>query len=58
MNLDKQQENPSLRREGTSIQRCEEKIAPSRGREGGSKKGGEEGFGSSFICFCPWACLM
>ena len=39
-----------MRREGTLIQTCEEKIAPSRGGEGGSKKG-EEGFVSSFYMF-------
>ena len=29
----RKQENPSSRHEGTSIQRCEEKSAPARGRE-------------------------
>ena len=45
------QENPSSRREGTSIQRCKEKSTPGQEREG--KMGRErekerEPFGSSF----------
>ena len=39
-----------MRREGTWIQRHEEKISPSPGGEGGSKRG-EEGFGSCFYMF-------
>ena len=40
----RQQENPSLRHEGTAIQRCEEKSAPARVR-------GELALAPLFICF-------
>ena len=49
----RQQENPSSRREGTSIQRHEEKSAPARRRERE-----RAGFGSSVCMFLsPWAVL-
>ena len=44
------QENPSLRREGTSIQRREEKSAPSRGREREWKKRALAPLFISFFC--------
>ena len=52
----RKQENPSSRREGTSIQRCEEKSAQEHGEGGGRG----EPFGSSFYMFfsSPWACPM
>ena len=44
----RQQENPSSRHEGTSIQRCEEKSAPVPWAAGG---GGESPLAPLFICF-------